>query len=204
MTDAGTGLAATIGAVSKALSTTTKPFMIIGGIAVIARGVPRHTDDVDATIQAEGLDLENLLAALADEGIVPRIPDALEFARRRQVLLLRHEPSDTEIEVSLAWLPFEIEALDRAEVVDFGDAQAPVARAEDLLVYKSVAFRERDRADIERLLELHANEINLRRVPTLPTRCRRHPDRRKYPRPTTACGTRPASGRRPWCTAYRG
>ncbi len=164
MTDAPAGLATAIGALSQALSTTSKPFMIIGGIAVIARGVPRHTDDVDATIQAEGIELEELLAALANQSIVPRIPDALDFARRRQVLLLRHEPSDTEIEVTLAWLPFEIEALDRAEVVDFGGAQAPVAAAEDLLVYKAVAFRERDRADIERLLELHADEINLPRV----------------------------------------
>ncbi len=35
--------------------------MIIGGIAAIARGVPRTTLDIDATIAADGLDLEAAL-----------------------------------------------------------------------------------------------------------------------------------------------
>lgn len=160
-------LGSAIAALTRALESTGAPHMIIGGIAVIAHGVPRHTDDVDATIRAEGLDLDQLFAALEREHIVPRIPDAEEFARTRQVLLLRHEQTDIEMEVSLAWLPFELEALSRAKRVDLGDTTALVALPEDLLVYKAVAFRERDRGDIERLLELHSADIDLERVTTI-------------------------------------
>lgn len=39
-----------------------------------------------------------------------------------------------------------------------------MARAEDLVVYKAVAWRERDRTDIERLLILHGDTIDLDRV----------------------------------------
>lgn len=39
-----------------------------------------------------------------------------------------------------------------------------VAQAEDLLVYKAIAWRDRDRADIERLLVRHERTIDLERV----------------------------------------
>jgi hypothetical protein len=141
--------------------------MIIGGIAVIARGVPRQTVDVDATVWGETVDVDTLMTVLGRHGFEARVPDAVEFARQRQVLLLRHRPSGTPAEVSLAWLPFEREALARATVVDFGGVTVPVALPEDLIVYKSVAWRDRDRADIERLLVLHGAAIDLSRVRAL-------------------------------------
>lgn len=152
---------------TRALDELAVPAMIIGGIAVIARGVPRHTIDIDAAVWAEGLDVERLIDLLASHQIVPRIADARTFARERQVLLLRHEPSGTPLELSLAWLPFEREALDRATRVDFGSVVASVATPEDLVIYKAVAWRDRDRTDIERLLALHATTIDLARVRSL-------------------------------------
>jgi hypothetical protein len=147
-----------------ALRETGAPAMIVGGIAVIARGVPRHTVDIDATIWAEDLPVDRLLAVLAAHRIVSRIADPIPFARARQVLLLRHEPSGTPLEVILASLPFEREALGRATPVDFNGVVAPVATAEDLVVYKAVAWRPRDQDDIERLLVLHGRAMNLARV----------------------------------------
>lgn len=144
-----------------ALAAHGRPAMIIGGIAVMARGIPRQTIDIDATIAAEGTDLDDLLHTLAGHGILPRVPDALAFARERQVLLLRHEPSGTPLEITLAWLPFELDALARASVVDFRGVPVRVATAEDLVVYKAVAWRERDRSDIERLLVRHGSTINM-------------------------------------------
>jgi hypothetical protein len=135
--------------------------MLIGGTAVILRGIARVTEDVDATIWAHRLDVEVLLATLARHDIVPRIPDAAAFARERQVLLLRHVPSRTPMELSLAWLPFEEEALRRAELLEVGGVDIPVAVAQDLVIYKAVAWRERDRTDIERLLRAHVREIDL-------------------------------------------
>ena len=49
------------------------PSMIIGGIAVIAAGVPRQTIDVDATVLGREVPLEDVVAALARQGISPRI-----------------------------------------------------------------------------------------------------------------------------------
>jgi hypothetical protein len=138
--------------------------MLIGGIAVIARGVPRTTRDIDATVAGAGTDLVHLIRLLATHGIEPRIEDAVGFARQNQVLLLRHGTSAVDIDLSLAWLPFEDEALAHADAATIDDVTVPVARAEDLVVYKVVAWRPQDQQDIERLLHLHGSSMDLERV----------------------------------------
>lgn len=153
-----------LAALGEALRSVDAPSMIIGGIAVIARGVPRQTIDIDATVWGESLTLEPLLEALARQRLVPRIADAIEFARQHQILLLEHGPSGTPVDLGLAWLPFERQALERASIVDFGGVPVRVATPEDLIIYKAVAWRDRDRADVERLLVLYGAQVDLRRI----------------------------------------
>lgn len=150
--------------VGAALSTFGAPHMLIGGLAVIARGIPRQTDDIDAAVWGPGLDVACLLDHLQAAGIEPRIDDALEFAQTSQVLLLRHTATGTPLEISLAWLEFEREALERADRLALAGTTLPVATAEDLVIYKAVAWRQRDRADIERLLRLHGDRVDPQRV----------------------------------------
>jgi hypothetical protein len=150
-----------LAALASALSELPQPFMVIGGIAVIARGVPRQTIDIDATVAADGLDMARLIGALQQHGIAARIPNAVEFARQRQVLLMRHLPTGTPLDISLAWLPFEAEALGRATPVDFGGVHIPVVSVDDLIVLKAIAWRTRDRGDIERLLALHRKTVDI-------------------------------------------
>ena len=157
----------TLVALASALEELGAPAMLIGGIAVIARGVPRTTLDVDATVWADALDLGRAVAVFGRHGLVPRGEAARQFAEQHQVLPLRHGASGTPLDVSLAWLPFEREALDRATSVDFGRATLKVALVEDLVVYKAVAWRDRDRGDIERLLITHPGEVDLARVRAL-------------------------------------
>jgi hypothetical protein len=156
-----------VAALATALQKLRAPGMIIGGMAVIARGVPRLTVDVDATVWGADIELLELFGTLAEQGIVPRVRDALEFARERQVLLLRHDPTGTPMEVSIAWLPFEREALEKATPVQFAGVDVPVALPEDLVVYKALAWRDQDRSDIERLLVLHGKSMDLEKIRAL-------------------------------------
>jgi hypothetical protein len=138
--------------------------MMIGGIAAIVHGVPRSTLDVDATISGLRLAADVALDALLHEGIVPRIPDAAGFAGRSHVLLVRHQASGVPIDISLAWLPFEDEALARAVRRDFAGAILPFVEPEDLVIYKLVAARPRDLEDAERLVVLHGERMDFARV----------------------------------------
>jgi hypothetical protein len=144
-------------ALAEALASTGAPWMVIGGIAVIARGVQRMTTDIDAVVQGDAVRLEALFDALAGSAIVPRQSNAKSFAEANLVLLVRHLPTEVDLDVSIAWTPFEREALAAATATPFGAVSAPMARVEDLIVYKAMAARSRDIDDIVALLTLHPN-----------------------------------------------
>jgi hypothetical protein len=56
--------------------------MVIGGIAIIARGVRRMTTDIDAVVRGDRADVPTLLRLLAKKRIVARIDDSLRQLRR--------------------------------------------------------------------------------------------------------------------------
>ncbi len=158
------GPEAALAAVAAALRDSGRPGMVIGGMAAIAHGVPRVTRDIDLAVAGTGTDLAVLLRVFGKHGIVPRIERSIEFAGRSNVLLLRHGPSGIEVDLSLAWLPFEEEAIAAALEVSLAGATVPMVRPEDLVVYKAVAWRPQDRGDVERLLAVHGAEMNVDRL----------------------------------------
>jgi hypothetical protein len=151
-------------AVSEALDELSAPSMIIGGAAVIALGVPRLTVDIDATVAASGVEIGDMIATLAHHDVEPRIPEAEAFARSSHVFLGVHQSSGTPIDITLAWLPFEEEALRHRQVCDYAGVRIRVPRPDDLIIYKLVASRPRDLEDAEGLLVLHAASIDVARL----------------------------------------
>jgi hypothetical protein len=142
-------------AIASALGDTKAPWMVIGGIAVIARGVRRLTTDIDAAVRGDAIEVSTLVRALAKKGIVPRISNAEAFAGENLVLLLRHEPSGVDFDVSFAWTEFEHRAIAAATDATFAAVHAPMARPEDLIVFKSIAGRGKDIDDVITLLTLY-------------------------------------------------
>ena len=160
----GPDLPGALEALASAFQALGRPAMLIGGLAVIARGVPRQTIDIDAVVFAEGLDVNWLSGILERSGFKPRIPDAITFARQHQMLLMRHTLSGVPLDISLGWLSFEWEAMSRATPVDLAGVTLPVATAEDLVVFKAVAWRDRDKSDIERLVVRHGDTFDYVRM----------------------------------------
>jgi uncharacterized nucleotidyltransferase DUF6036 len=138
--------------------------MIIGGVAVIAHGVPRLTVDIDATVAAAETDLDQLITVLTGDGIQARIENAREFAERNQIFLAVHDASGTSIDLSLAWLPFEEQALRVSQPCVYAGVNIRIPSPEDLVVYKLVAARPLDLADAEGLMVLHGESMNLARI----------------------------------------
>ncbi len=133
---------------------------IIGGVAAGLQGQPRLTEDVDAVVI--GADAESLIETGARFGFVPRISDAIEFSRRTHVLLMRHR-SGVELDLSLGALPFEREAIERAERVDVRGLEISIASAEDLIIMKALARRPQDIADIAGMVDSHS-DLDLDRI----------------------------------------
>src|SRR5262245_55669027 len=93
------GIARALEDVAKVVALHQGRAAIIGGIAVIARGVPRLTRDIDVAIAGHDISVRDLVAELSEAGIVPRITDAIAFAEENQVLLARHSESGVDIDV---------------------------------------------------------------------------------------------------------
>lgn len=129
--------------------------MVIGGLAVALRGRPRTTKDVDAIALVDEVDWPKFLVSGANHHLLPRDRDALDFAQKYRVLLLRHEPSGVNVDVSLGSLPYEKEAIARATYVRVGRLRIPLVQVEDLIILKGVAHRQIDLIDIISLLEIH-------------------------------------------------
>ena len=136
---------------------------IIGGVAASIRGRPRITKDVDAVVLADDLGWERVLDSAARYGLVPRIDNALDFASRSRMLLLRHDKSGIEVDVSLGGLPFERETVERASMVDVKRLRLRVSSAEDLVIMKAVARRPQDWLDVDVILSMNP-DLDLARI----------------------------------------
>ncbi len=131
------------------------PSMIIGGVAASILGRPRLTQDIAALALLQEASWAEGIRTAAQHAIHHRIEDALQFARRTRVLLMRHTTSGVDIDVILGDLPFERTALARCESHDFGGVLIRLPRVEDLLVMKAIARRPKDIQDLEGLLAAH-------------------------------------------------
>ncbi|HEY4239363.1 MAG TPA: nucleotidyltransferase [Kofleriaceae bacterium] len=151
-----------LGALGAALGRVGAPWMVIGGIAVIAHGVRRMTTDIDAVVGG-ATSIGAILRELEHERIVARIADAEAFARTSYVLLVRHEPTGVELDIAVAATAFEQEALDARVDTRFGGTAVPMARPEDLVLYKAFAGRPKDVEDATALLSLY-RDIDIERV----------------------------------------
>jgi hypothetical protein len=136
---------------------------LIGGLVVPRWGEPRATTDVDLSVLApygdEGPVMDLLLGHFAPRSAGPR-----EFALANRVMRLQTS-GGVKLDVALAAFPFELEAIDAA--TDWTPAPGVVLRtcsAEHLVVYKLVAARARDLADVEGIVRRQGRDLDIETI----------------------------------------
>jgi hypothetical protein len=123
-------------------------FCFVGGIAVQRWGKARPIADVNAIVHT-GYGTEARFVDALLGTFTGRTPDARAAALRRRKLLLAAK-NGTAIDVSLGGMPFEEHAVTRASAFDFGDGiTLTTCTAEDLVIHKAFAGREKDWVDIQ-------------------------------------------------------
>ena len=138
--------------------------VVIGGIAASVLGQARFTEDLDAMFLLSIQDASRFLEEAKKEGIEPRVDDAIGFAKRSRVLLLRHIVTNTEIDISLGTLPFEQEVIERSTVQEFDDTlQVRLPTPEDLFIMKAIAHRPIDFEDM-RVLAKKYPKLDKKRI----------------------------------------
>ena len=134
-------------------------FFFIGGLAVQRWGEPRFTRDVDVTILS-GFGGEATFVDALLSGFRARLPDAREFALRNRVVLLATSEG-IPIDVALGAMPFEEEAVRRASAFEVAPGVGlTTCSAEDLVVLKAFAGRDRDWLDIEGIVARQGSRLD--------------------------------------------
>ena len=134
-------------------------FCVIGGLAVQRWGEPRATLDADMTLLVE-LGNEELYVSALLAAFQSRIPDALQFALTRRILLLKTS-NGKAVDISLGALSFEEAMVRHAVQQEFTPGLImPCCTAEDLFVMKAFASRAKDWIDVENIAirQTHLNK----------------------------------------------
>lgn len=123
------------------------PYVVVGGQAVLVHGEPRLTADIDVTL---GVDYDRLDAvrAVCEALHLRELPeDVLGFVRRTRVLPAYEPETGVRIDFIFSFTPFERGSIERAVRVEVAGEPVAFATAEDLVLYKLFAGRDRDLAD---------------------------------------------------------
>jgi hypothetical protein len=125
-------------------------FSFIGGIALQRWGEPRLTVDIDVTLLT-GFGNEEKYVDQLLKHYNGRLDDTKTFALTNRVLLL--QSSQIAIDIALGGLSFEELVVTRSTFFEFIPSVSLVTcSAEDLVVLKAFADRNRDWADIEGII----------------------------------------------------
>lgn len=155
-------------AVFRALNELEVRYLVVGGLAVLAHGAARLTQDIDLVVALEPENATRALQALAQLGYQPLVPVPLgDFARPeiRQTWieekgaevfqLMSEEHKTARVDLFLEE-PFDFDAAWGraywAEVAN--DLRVPFVGIDDLIAMKESAARPQDLLDVENLRKL--------------------------------------------------
>lgn len=134
---------------------------LFGAQAAILHGAARLSADVDVTVDLPEGSLSRLLATLAARGFSARIANPEAFAQRTRVVPLVHGASGMPVDLVLAGPGLEERFFARIETFDVEGVRVPVASAEDMVVMKILAGREKDRSDAAAILAARVKDLDL-------------------------------------------
>ncbi|MCC7195442.1 MAG: hypothetical protein IT356_07805 [Gemmatimonadaceae bacterium] len=156
---------ADIEAIARALNDASVPFIVVGGLAVIAHGYGRLTQDVDLVVRLDTEAIRRAFRALSALGYAPVVPvtvdvfsDAAQRARliaeKNMTVLSFHSDAHRETRVDVfASEPFDFADEFRHALVEEVAPGVPIriVRLSTLIRLKRTAGRPQDLADIDEL-----------------------------------------------------
>ena len=144
------------------LEEASLPSMAIGGLEVGIWGEPRLTRDIDVKVLAKRVDRKRVLEVLKDYTPLNADP---EIALQRNAVAFFQDQQGARLDIMLADNVFDETALGRAKIIETPNKQrVRVCSAEDLIIYKMISTRTKDRADVEGIIQRQGDKLEDRYV----------------------------------------
>jgi len=128
-------------------------YLLVGGYALAAHGIPRFTKDIDIWVACDPVNADRILAALTRFGFQSIGLTKEDLLDPRGIVQLGYPPLRIDILTGISGVEFESSWKRRIEVVWDG-CKIPVIHREDLIANKRASGRLRDLADVEDLEKL--------------------------------------------------
>ena len=151
-------LEAALADVARHLDDEGVPYMVFGGFANLHWGRSRLTEDLDIKVHVAESRWPAFVAALGRRFRILS-DDALAFARETRVIPVE-TPSGIRVDLVLAGLPYEVEAIRRAVELPVETSKVRLCTAEDLILHKIISERARDRDDVEGVILRQASRLD--------------------------------------------
>ncbi len=125
-------------------------YLIVGGYALAAHGLPRATGDLDTWVWVHRSNAERIVAALEEFGFGGLGLTVSDFEETGRVVQLGYSPYRIDILTSIDGVEFD-QAWERRITVSIGTSSLPIIGRDDLVANKVAVGRPQDLADIARL-----------------------------------------------------
>jgi hypothetical protein len=140
-----------------ALERLDVPYAVMGGVAVSFWGLPHFTHDIDVAVGVSATDTRAFLEGLEGEGYI--VPDPFRtgwtdrLAGTRTLVVKRFAGGHVwDVDVFLEESDFVRSVLVRRQLVDLDGRLTPLVSVEDLVLFKLLAWRDKDRGHLHDLL----------------------------------------------------
>jgi hypothetical protein len=125
-------------------------FLIVGGYALAAHGLPRATGDLDAWVWVNPENAQNIIRALDEFGFHNLSLTEREFSTEDSIVQLGYPPFRIDILTSIDGVEFT-HAWENRLTVELNGMRVPFIGRDDLITNKKSAGRPQDIADFSRL-----------------------------------------------------
>lgn len=142
------------------LDQTGTRYLVVGGLAVIAVGEPRTTGDVDVIAFLSAAEARRFIGAAAQAGF--EVDSVLERRRLDETGTVRVRRAPFQLDVIVASLPFEETAYARSTPQRLFGRMVRFPSAEDLILFKVLAGRDKDILDAVGIARRHAARLDHR------------------------------------------
>jgi hypothetical protein len=140
------------------LSEADVDYVVVGGVAVVVQAHARFTDDLDICYATDRANLSRLGGVLVELGAtlrgievdVPFVPEGRTL-RGTQILCLNTPYGGLDLLAQPEGAPRYERLRSRAEVVEIGGVEVPVASVDDMIAMKRAAGRPQDLIDVDAL-----------------------------------------------------
>ena len=134
-------------------------YALIGGVAVARYGIIRPTRDIDVLLYIEKIRIPDFLKKLKNEGYT--FDEKTVLKELSDDYFSSVEYKKISIDILLPSIPFFRKILKGSKKVEMFGKVVPVIDVNDLIILKSIAFREQDKVDIKGIVAAGSERIDI-------------------------------------------